>query len=194
MPLTEAKHQQRQESLATIRALSVASRAAKSSAIVEHLLAHPALGSPDGGFVLAFAALPSEPDLAALPLRAPSLRFCLPRVTGPDNLAIHQVPDFENLRLSGKRIAEPDPGRHPEIALSEITVILVPGLAFSTRTGHRLGRGGGYYDRFLARPELAAALRLGICFDEQAIPHVLSESHDCRVGEIITDLRRIRFA
>ncbi len=188
------KTQQRQESLAALRALSPAVRLEKSAAIVARLLAHPVLRSSPKALVLAYAALPSEPDLSALPLQAPVVPFCLPRVADHFGLTVHRVPRFTGLIPSNKNIGEPDPSLHPEVMPEEITLVLVPGITFSTRTGHRLGRGGGYYDRFLARPELARARRIGICFDEQAIPEIPFEAHDCRVSEILTDLRWIRIA
>jgi len=191
MSSAEEKQRHRKESLARVRALPRHIRAAKSAAIVERLLLQPALAPSPHGYVLAFAALPSEPDLSSLPFRAPGTRFCLPRVVGPDRLALHHVTDFSRLVLSGQNIAEPDPVLHPEIALADLTAILVPGIAFSTRTGHRLGRGGGYYDRFLALPDLAAARRIAVCFDGQASPEVPAEAHDSRVHAILTDLRII---
>jgi 5-formyltetrahydrofolate cyclo-ligase len=64
-----------------------------------------------------------------------------------------------------------------------IDVVLVPGLAFDT-CGGRLGRGGGFYDRFLAlvRPPLS----IGVAFDEQMVDHLALESHDCLLTAIAT--------
>jgi len=66
-------------------------------------------------------------------------------------------------------------------------LILAPGLAFD-REGNRLGRGGGYYDRFFAeldesRREYAA---LGLCMDFQLVDQVPAEPHDKKVGGILT--------
>jgi 5-formyltetrahydrofolate cyclo-ligase len=61
-------------------------------------------------------------------------------------------------------------------------VIIVPGLGF-TKSGKRLGRGGGYYDRFLAQhPE---ARKVGVCFKEQILDDLPTESHDVRMDQII---------
>ena len=55
--------------------------------------------------------------------------------------------------------------------------VLVPGLAFDL-TGARLGRGGGYYDRFLARHADLNVLTIGICWSVQVVPHVPTDPHD----------------
>jgi len=71
-------------------------------------------------------------------------------------------------------------------ALTElIDVVLVPGLAFDT-SGGRLGRGGGFYDRFLSlvRPPLS----IGVAFDEQMVDRLALEPHDCRLTAIATPM------
>ncbi len=61
--------------------------------------------------------------------------------------------------------------------------VLVPGLGFDL-AGGRLGRGKGYYDRFLESHE---ALRIGLCWSEQILQKVPLESHDCLMDFIITE-------
>ena len=61
-------------------------------------------------------------------------------------------------------------------------MILVPGLAFDLRGG-RLGRGRGYYDRFLAG---ATGLRVGVCFEDQIVADVPLEPHDLRMDFVVT--------
>jgi 5-formyltetrahydrofolate cyclo-ligase len=50
--------------------------------------------------------------------------------------------------------------------------------------GHRLGRGKGYYDRFLL--DLKDNYRIGICFPWQMVENLPVESHDMRVNEVLT--------
>lgn len=57
------------------------------------------------------------------------------------------------------------------------TLIVVPGLAFD-EAGNRLGRGRGYYDRFLANPALDEAVLVGACWSLQMVPHIPAEPHD----------------
>ena len=66
-----------------------------------------------------------------------------------------------------------------------VDVILVPGLAF-TRAGQRLGRGGGFYDRLLARLP-AVTWKIGVCFEVQISDAVPSEPHDVTVDCVMTE-------
>ena len=64
------------------------------------------------------------------------------------------------------------------------SVWLVPGLAF-TRTGKRIGYGGGWYDRFLSAARPGAA-KLGIAYDFQVAEDLPSEPHDARLTEVVS--------
>ena len=70
---------------------------------------------------------------------------------------------------------------------AEIDLVLVPGLAFDA-AGGRLGRGGGFYDRFLATLGPAAA-RVGVAFDAQILPEVPTDGLDARMSCVVTDAR-----
>ena len=67
--------------------------------------------------------------------------------------------------------------------------MLVPGLLFDV-DGYRLGRGGGHYDRFLARiralPRVAV---VGLCFDEQLVESLPRDAWDERVDAVVTERR-----
>ena len=69
-----------------------------------------------------------------------------------------------------------------------IDAVLVPGLAFDLE-GHRLGYGGGYYDRFLTH--CLRALRIGLAFDSQIVDSVIPHACDQRLDVIVTDQRVI---
>lgn len=157
-------------------------RAEKSRAIVTALAAHPAFQQAET--IALFAALPSEPDLDPL-WEQSGHRFCCPRVVG-SQLEFVAVRHFEELAPAewNPLVREPSVGK-PIIAPGEIALILVPGLAF-TRDGHRLGRGGGYYDRLLA-PCRPHSLALGVCFDLQLVADLPCEPHDQPVDAVITE-------
>jgi 5-formyltetrahydrofolate cyclo-ligase len=72
----------------------------------------------------------------------------------------------------------------PEVALSDIDVIVVPGLAFDL-SGARLGFGGGYYDRTLAAA--TRALRVGFAFEFQVVPAVPVHAGDEHVDIVVTE-------
>ena len=65
---------------------------------------------------------------------------------------------------------------------SDIDTAIIPGIAFD-RKGHRLGRGKGYYDRFLA--DTPYIYKIGVCFDFQKVDHVPHSAHDVRMDEVL---------
>lgn len=62
-------------------------------------------------------------------------------------------------------------------------VLFVPGLGFSTN-GHRLGRGKGFYDRYLEKNEV---LTIGVCFEAQIVEEIPREDHDMKVDYVVTE-------
>lgn len=140
------------------------------------------------GSVALFGGLRSEPDLVTsfMPwLQAQGWRtvfFAVDQV----HLIPMEVRTSEDLKRGAMGVWEPSGGR--EVSLETLDLILVPALAFDMRDGARLGRGGGYYDRLLSRPETAQARRIGIAFHVQMLPEVPCEAHDIHVPEIITEL------
>lgn len=81
-------------------------------------------------------------------------------------------------------IYQPKPGRVEEVPLDDIDLVVVPGIAFDNKNV-RLGRGHGYYDRFLSSlPERTRTI--GLAFDFQVVDHLPQDSHDIPVWKIIT--------
>lgn len=86
-------------------------------------------------------------------------------------------------------ILEPaDSSGTPYDALSEAskTVVIVPGLAFD-RSGNRLGRGKGYYDRFLGSELMRSALRIGVGWELQFVPTIDTKPHDIPVHWFVSE-------
>jgi 5-formyltetrahydrofolate cyclo-ligase len=136
--------------------------------------------------VMMFAPVPGEPNLRPLAveiLRAG--RLCLPRVDWMEKrMVAAAVRDLDrDLILRRNNIREPLPDC-PEVPPAEIDLVLVPGLGFD-RSGRRLGRGGGFYDRFLSEPTLRAT-RCGVLFDTQLVEAIPAESHDVMVEYLAT--------
>jgi 5-formyltetrahydrofolate cyclo-ligase len=75
------------------------------------------------------------------------------------------------------------------IAAAEIDLVLAPCQALD-RAGNRLGKGGGFYDRFLARPDLRADV-IAVAFREQVLDEVPVTPNDRRVAMIVTDAETI---
>ena len=87
--------------------------------------------------------------------------------------------DEQDLRMGPYKIPEPGELVEPE----EINFVFIPGLAFA-KTGERLGRGGGFYDRLLAKYTIGT--RVGVCHDFQLKKHIPTEPHDFLMDFILT--------
>ena len=79
----------------------------------------------------------------------------------------------------------PDPARTERVPVAEVDLFVVPALRFD-RVGRRLGRGGGHYDRLLARRRADAWL-VGICYEDRVIDELPEDPWDVRMHVVITD-------
>ncbi len=73
------------------------------------------------------------------------------------------------------------------VPLKRLDLVVMPGVAFDRR-GHRLGRGGGYFDRFLSRLPRTAR-RVGLAFEFQLLDELPVESHDLPACAVVTEKR-----
>ena len=118
----------------------------------------------------------------------------VPRVQGKD-LIFHQIRDLDNEEdfvMSDWGIKEPceflpvlDPSGIPH----HTCLLVTPGLAFDKQK-QRLGRGGGFYDRFLSQTRQCDRLNIfvvGVCFSEQLLEHIPTGDHDQPVDGVITE-------
>jgi len=157
--------------------------------------------------LMAFLSLPTEIDTWPIIRRAwtEGKRVAVPRVEPPlagrkTDLAAHEIvpvvlepadvaspADHPAVRPDALGIPEvPDA---PAIPAAEIDLVLAPCQALD-RSGNRLGKGGGFYDRFLARPDLRAEI-IAIAFQEQVLDAVPVTRNDRRVARIVTDAETI---
>lgn len=161
--------------------MSAAQRAAASAQLCEKLQEE----IPNGAVVFAYWPLGSEPDIRPA-LEALNERNCkigLPRVHD-EGMTFHHCTNFETLEFSTMGVGEPA-ASEPVLGPSEAALVLVPGLAFARNGGARLGRGGGYYDRYLAT--LASDTRtIGIAYECQIFDAVPTEAHDILLGDVIS--------
>ena len=81
---------------------------------------------------------------------------------------------LDSFTVGAYGILEPDPDKSTEISPKELDLIIVPAVAY-TECCARLGQGGGYYDRLLAKTD---ACSVGVGFDFQLLPSLPTESHD----------------
>lgn len=131
--------------------------------------------------VAVFAALPDEPATDEVLARwASTRRVVLPRVEGDAMRFYACRPDA--LVFGAFGILEPL-GERPCPA-GEIDLVVCPGVAF-TADGRRLGRGRGYYDRYLGDPAFRG-FRVGVCYAHQLVDDLPVEPHDVRMDRVIT--------
>ena len=165
------------------RSIAVPDPIAASRRIID-TLADLLRAHPEWQHIALFAALPREPDLNTLPALFPARTFAYPRVAEME-MTFHRVADAQTEMVPGPwGLREPSPSL-PEIPPQNFDLILCPGMAF-TRDGRRLGKGGGYYDRFLAnlqpRPHCIGVTFAVFLFDEIPI-----ENHDARMDQVVSD-------
>lgn len=127
--------------------------------------------------ILLYSPLPPEPDPSALVERYPA-RYYLPRVVGAQ-LAVYP--------LESPQVRHPwgflEPAGGEALDPQALDVVLVPGLLFDLK-GYRLGRGGGYYDRFLAG---LRALRIGLLFSPFLVPELPRDPWDLPMQILVSD-------
>ncbi len=159
-------------------------RAEKSARLCDAIAASEAWR--DARAVAIFAPQPREPDVEQLWSHGAGKTFAYPRI-GEDEgrLDLFRVTSLHELVPGAFGLREPRADLAGAAAPGTLDLILVPGVAF-TRSGERLGRGGGFYDRLLA--ELPAhTIKIGICFDAQILAELPVEPHDQRVHFLATE-------
>ncbi|AYD02089.1 5-formyltetrahydrofolate cyclo-ligase [Neorhizobium sp. NCHU2750] len=178
------KAQMRAERLAARDALGVADRLDKSRSIAAYGAA--AIELDAGTTVSGFLPIRSEVDVRLLMdvLRDEGGRLCVPVVLDKETIVFRAFTPGVDL-VSGV-FGTVGPG--PDVPELEPQIMLVPLAAFDSR-GHRIGYGGGYYDRAIHRlHEKGRNPRLiGIAFDCQEVASVPEEPHDIRLHGILTE-------
>ncbi|MER7804687.1 5-formyltetrahydrofolate cyclo-ligase [Streptomyces parvulus] len=167
-------------------------------------LAARALGMPEvarARAVAAYVSVGAEPGTLALldALRARSVRVLLPALLADNDLDWGEYAGTGSLarvRHGGRMdLFEPAGTRLGPDAVTEADVVLLPGVAVDGR-GLRLGRGGGSYDRVLARLERSGArpALLVLLYDREVVARVPAEPHDRPVDAVVTPsgVRRFR--
>lgn len=161
-----------------------------SEAVVRRLARLPELAA--ARVVSGYVATRSEVDIAGAlrQLLAADAIVCLPWVDG-DHLRLSAVTDLDQDLAPGWRgLSEPHPSRRRSVAPSTVDVVLAPGVGFD-RAGHRLGYGGGHFDRLLGRLRRGTVV-VGIALEEQVVTNVPTTEHDRPVDLVVTPSRTLR--
>lgn len=132
-------------------------------------------------------------------------RVLLPVVVNDKDMVIREYTGKHDLAEGSFHIMEPIGKLFPEEKYPEIEVAIIPGMSFDD-DGHRLGRGKGYYDRFLTKlrgtevdksdtevdksdtedKNLGTEVyKIGVCFGFQKLQEIPFESHDILMNEVI---------
>ena len=134
------------------------------------------------GFILSFASFGSEIDLWPYnKFLAEEGRLVLPRIAD-EELHLYQIQDFNHLESRTWGVQEPIPSLCCLVDLSEIVIALIPGLGFDPEAKTRLGYGGGYYDRLLAKTK--STQTWGVGFHEQLAKGLPCDTHDRPLNKI----------
>jgi 5-formyltetrahydrofolate cyclo-ligase len=147
------------------------------------------------GVVTGYRAMPGEPDPSDLlsALRDSGATVLLPRVHGAD---LQWVPWTETTVFEPGPFGLSEPAGEPidYNTVASGTVMFIPALAVD-HTGRRLGQGGGFFDRLLAKtPRVNAGgpLRVALVHDEEFVATLPDEDHDQSVDAVLTQTRFLR--
>lgn len=183
-PVRDRKRELRSQLLAARRELGAEGHAAAGDALRRVALGYP--GISGARTVAAYVSVGSEPDTRALldGLRGGEARVLLPVLLGDGDLDWAPYEGAASLRTAGRGLLEPVTPRLGVDAVRAAGVVIVPAVAVDVR-GFRLGRGGGSYDRVLARlgPH---TLSVATIYEGEMVDAVPTEPHDRAVGAALT--------
>ncbi len=195
-PLEQDKRLMRERVRDAVGGVTPERRSAWAASTLAWLLSDP-IGEASGP-VVGFLPDEREPDVEPVlrALAGAGRRVAVPRVGWETRaMAARVIPDWDNLdRWTETRrhgVREPVEGCEA-LDLAEAQLLIVPGVAFD-RFGGRLGRGGGFYDRFLARAPEGVPI-VGACFAAQVVGRVPTGGHDRPVSVLATEDGRVACA
>jgi len=175
-----------------LAAMTESERHTKSLAACSLITASPEFAT--AGVIMLYLSTAHEVDTSPLALRAwqagktvvvPKVSWDQKRMLPVEISSLHS--DMTTSRLG---VREPVGGKPVPVNL--IDLVIVPGLGF-TPTGFRIGRGMGFYDRFLAQRDFIG-LSCGLAFDEQIVEELPVLDHDMPLSMLVTDREIRRFA
>lgn len=176
-----------------LAAMSPADRHAKSLAACGLVAGTPEFASAN--VVMLFLSMPTEVDTAPLALRCwqAGKSVVVPKVSWDQRrmLPVEITSLQTGLATTGSGIREPAGDAGKPIPLNLIDLVIVPGLGF-TPTGYRIGRGMGFYDRFLAQSDFVG-LSCGLAFEEQMVETLPVLDHDVPLSMLVTNRGIRRF-
>ena len=185
------KRRLRQQIKNTLKQLSATQLQQKSRAACDNLCSTDEFRR--ARVIMLFLSLEREIDTTFALQRAFSEEktVLVPKVIWGDSIIVPVRLETFDDECESDRYGLRNPIQAEIVPAGEIDLVVVPGLAFDTQA-NRLGRGGGFYDRFLADPNLHAR-RCGFAFHEQLLPEIPTDSNDQPVDMLVTDQQILRF-
>ena len=130
-----------------------------------------------------YGYLPYNQEVRTVPMLEKALRdgkrVAVPKCYG-DEMKFIFMDDLSKVEKGYANI--PEPIADGPVADDETALVLMPGLAFDPQ-GHRIGYGGGFYDKFLSREPNHPTLAL--CYEFQMLPELKTEEHDIPVDTVL---------
>ena len=138
--------------------------------------------------ILAYSTIQNEVDLSQIINQAllDNKNLFLPRVEG-DSMNFFRINNTDKLQIGSYNILEPQNGTVYQDSTNSI--ILVPGIAFSTQ-GARIGFGKGFYDKYLSQHN--SIFKIGIAYDWQITKSWVTNEFDINMNMIITEKREVK--
>ncbi len=153
-------------------------RRQKSDRLALAIMLHPVVRA--ARVVALFSPLPDEPQISEIiELMARERVVLLPRVEGD----VMRFYPFSPKAMSRGAYGIMEPMDGEPFSLCEIDVMVVPGVAFTT-DGKRMGRGKGFYDKYMSQDGFRAH-KIGVCYAEQILQSLPCEPHDISMDEVI---------
>ena len=175
-----------------VAALSATDRASKSSIACSWITQTAEFASAQ--VVMLYLSLPDEVDTASLALRCwqAGKTVVVPKVAwGQRRMLPVEISSLQTVMTRNPGgVEEPIAGK--PLPLDLIDLVIVPGLGF-TPGGNRLGRGMGFYDRFLSQPDFIGHT-LGLGFETQVLETLPTLEHDVPLSMLVTEIGVRRFS
>ncbi len=182
------KKEMRELMRARMAEIPEAERLSEDATIYEKLLSVPEWERAEIIFVYVGVGTEIRTDALIEKLILDGKRVCVPLCKEKGEMDAVYIPSLDFLKPG--RYGIPEPQNCTEKALpEELDIIIVPGVAFGL-DGTRLGRGAGYYDRFLSRAENAK--KIALCRETTLEKTVPTEPHDEKVDIIVSERRIIK--
>lgn len=153
-----------------------------NEAILQNILSLPEY--QNAKTIFAYYSMGIEPDTLSIIQHAleNGKTVAIPRTFDKGAMEARVITNLDGLVI-GKYDIPTAPADAPLLETADIDFVLVPAVAFDRR-GYRLGRGGGYYDRFLGK---SSSFSVGLAFEKALLDAVPTEAHDMPTHCLVTE-------